>query len=358
MKISGYNLELKGSSKQEVTESTQTSLKVWSDSPNTGKAGNMAKAIFLDLSDEGKRLAYQTTVDTDVVQKSDTTGDSKEDVPDEIDLKQNLLSQFIYMLTGKHMKFFRLKLKDLKDSASGSVDSNSQSAVQPQTQARAGWGINFNYQQSYSEQSSVSFSAKGMVKTADGREIELDFKLNMSRSFYSSTNISFKAGDALLDPLVINLGTTPATLSARKISFDINIDGNKEDLSLPDSGSGFLVLDKNNNDSIDDGSELFGPQSGNGFAELSQYDSDKNGWIDENDPIYNNLQIWQHDDSGNSSLIALGQAGVGAIFLGSAQTDFKYADNQNNTQGMLRQTGIYLRENGTTGTIQHVDLSI
>lgn len=352
MRIVNYQLDLKSSSKQEITESEQTSLRVWSDASDSGKAGNISKAVLLDLSDEGKRLAYQTAGDADSVQKSGPSGDSQEDMPDEIDLKQHLLSEFIYILTGKRMKFFRLKLKDPDASSSTPADPNNQ------VQARAGWGINFNYQHTYSETSSISFSAKGMVKTADGREIELDFKLNMSRSFSSSTNISFKAGDALLDPLVINLGTTPASLSARKISFDINIDGNKEDISLPNSGSGFLVLDKNNSGSVDDGSELFGPQSGNGFAELSQYDWDKNGWIDENDPIYDNLQIWQHDDSGNPSLIALGQAGVGAIFLGSTQTDFKYADNQNNTQGMLRQTGIYLHENGTAGTIQHVDLAI
>jgi hypothetical protein len=31
---------------------------------------------------------------------------------------------------------------------------------------------------------------------------------------------------------------------------------------------------------------LFGPQTGNGFAELAEYDEDKNNWIDENDSIY------------------------------------------------------------------------
>lgn len=161
----------------------------------------------------------------------------------------------------------------------------------------------------------------------------------MSRTFYSQTSISFKAGDALLDPLVINLDSTPPSLSGKKISFDINIDGNKENINLPSSSSGFLVLDKNYNGIIDDGSELFGPQSGNGFEELSKYDTDNNGWIDENDPIYDNLQIWQHDDSGNSSLIALGKVGIGAIYLESAQTDFKYTDNQNNTEGIFLQTG-------------------
>ena len=52
------------------------------------------------------------------------------------------------------------------------------------------------------------------------------------------------------------------------------------------SGSGFLALDKNGNGKIDDGSELFGTKSGDGFADLAEYDSDGNGWIDEKGRVY------------------------------------------------------------------------
>jgi hypothetical protein len=360
MKISDYSMNLSSSSTNKTVESESTFLKIWggsSDPENQKKSDNN---VLLDLSDEGKQLYLKSTLSYECA-KTESLELSEEDVSSEEDLKQKLICDFIYYLTGKRIKLFKLKIPDDKTStdntllnpqASVSADTNLQS---PQ---RAWWGINFNYNNSYFEGSKVSFSAKGNIRTADGRDIDLEFNLNMSRSFYSSTNISFKAGDALLDPLVINLGKTPALLSGKKISFDINIDGSKEDIFVPDSSSAFLVLDKNNNGSVDDGSELFGPQTGNGFNELSKYDSDSNGWIDENDPIYNDLQIWQHDDAGNSSLIAIGKAGVGAIYLGSAKTDFKYTDSQNNTQGVLRQTGIFLREDGSAGTIQHIDLAI
>jgi len=48
-----------------------------------------------------------------------------------------------------------------------------------------------------------------MVKTVDGRTIELSLSLNMARSFSTQTNISFLAGDAKLkDPLVLNFNGT------------------------------------------------------------------------------------------------------------------------------------------------------
>ncbi len=37
---------------------------------------------------------------------------------------------------------------------------------------------------------------------------------------------------------------------------------------------------------INDGSELFGTSSGDGFKDLATYDEDENGWIDENDSIF------------------------------------------------------------------------
>jgi hypothetical protein len=352
MKILNYNLELNSSSTHQTEEREQTNLKVWvDDSKESIKQKQLTNGIVLTLSDEGKKLATQATniKEADEIYSLEKTS---EEIPDEADLKQKLLYQFIYILTGKRIKFVNIKLQDINKSSMDLL------GVSGQSPKRVGWGIDFNYQSSYTEESRVSFSANGVVKTTDGREINLKFNMNMSRTFYSQTSISFKAGDTPIDPLIINLGNTLPSLSSKKLSFDINIDGNKENISLPTSSSGFLVLDKNKNGNIDDGGELFGPQTGNGFDELSKYDTDSNGWIDENDPIYNNLQIWQHDDSGNSSLIALGKAGVGAIYLENAQTDFRYVDNQNDTQGILRQTSIFLRENGTAGTVQHIDLMI
>ena len=94
-------------------------------------------------------------------------------------------------------------------------------------------------------------------------------------------------------------------------------------------GAGLLDLDKNADGKSNDGKELFGPTSGNGFAELAALDSDGNGWIDENDPAFQQLKVWTKDASGEDHLSSLAQAKVGALFLGNASTPFSMNDTQN-----------------------------
>ena len=124
-------------------------------------------------------------------------------------------------------------------------------------------------------------------------------------------------------------------------------------------GSGYLALDKNGDGVINNGSELFGTTSGNGFADLAAYDSDGNGWIDEADEIFDKLRIWSKDANGKDVLVGLGAAGVGAIYLGSADTEFSLnSKSDNSTNAVIRKSGIFLYENGNVGTIQHVDVAM
>ena len=109
---------------------------------------------------------------------------------------------------------------------------------------------------------------------------------------------------------------------------------------------------------INDGNELFGTASGDGFADLAQYDTDGNGWIDEADDIWNKLVIWCKDENGKDQLIGLGKAGVGAIYLGNKDTEFSLnSAKDNSTNAVIRKTGIFLYENGAAGTIQHLDVA-
>lgn len=61
----------------------------------------------------------------------------------------------------------------------------------------------------------------------------------------------------------------------------MDCDGKQEEISKLNAGCGYLALDKNGDGVINDGNELFGVKTGDGFYELSKYDSDLNGWIDE-----------------------------------------------------------------------------
>ena len=55
----------------------------------------------------------------------------------------------------------------------------------------------------------------------------------------------------------------------------------------------------------------------------------------------------------------MGEKGVGAIYLGNVASDFALKSLATNaSQGQVRSTGVFLKENGGVGTIQQVDLAI
>lgn len=218
--------------------------------------------------------------------------------------------------------------------------------------------INYHFEESYYESESTSFEAQGIVKTADGKEIAIDVSLSMSREFARKISLDVTIEETVKDPLVINFDGTAAELTDRKFAFDIDMDGATDQISFVKPGSGFLALDKNSDGTINDGGELFGAQTGNGFSELAAYDDDGNGWIDEGDSVYEGLRIFSKDSDGNDQLVALGQRGVGAIYLGHTDTPFQMKDENNQLQGIVRKSGVFLNENGTTGTVQQLDLVV
>lgn len=210
------------------------------------------------------------------------------------------------------------------------------------------------------ETETTSFRGTGTVQTADGRAIDFNISLDMSRSFTQSVeSISTNTQYILTDPLVIQLEDAPDTISDQKWFFDLDGDGKEEEISGLAKGNAFLALDRDGNGKIDNGSELFGTKTGNGFKELAEYDEDGNGWIDENDAIYSKLKIWVKDASGNDKLMDLQQADIGAIYLGSADTQFSHTNIESNAvNAVVRQTGFFLHESsGMAGTIQQIDFA-
>ncbi|MBD5459400.1 MAG: hypothetical protein HDR26_00430 [Lachnospiraceae bacterium] len=205
----------------------------------------------------------------------------------------------------------------------------------------------------------TAYQAAGVARTADGREINFGVTVEMSRAFCQKYESLVQEPYICTDPLVINLDAGVASVTDQKFLFDLDADGKEEMISFAGQGSGFLALDKNGDGKINDGSELFGTKSGNGFADLAKYDRDGNGWIDEGDEVFESLKIWTKDEEGRDRLIGLKEAGVGAIYLGYTDTQFSLNNMQTNqTNAVIRSTGIYLKENGGTGTVQHVDLVV
>ncbi len=268
------------------------------------------------------------------------------------DLNMRILQALFERLTGRKFQVID-PAKIASPPAAESVSVAEGGEVAP---ASEGYGLVYDYHESHYEFEKTEFAAAGKITTADGQTIDFSVGLSMSREFYSEQNISIRAGDALKDPLVINFSGAATQLTQRDFSFDIDADGTRDQIAFVAPGSGFLALDKNNDGQINDGSELFGTISGNGFRDLSAYDDDGNNWIDENDAIYESLRIWSKDGEGNDQLIALGKAGVGALYLGHIETLFSVKDEENELLGQVRATGLALMESGRVVTMQQLDL--
>ncbi len=250
------------------------------------------------------------------------------------------------------LRSFAAKMEGLSIKMAGAARAHTGTAEQ------AAYSISISRTRIESE--ATSFTAQGVARTADGREIAFNVDIAMTRKFMERTNVFSgqltESGRVIVDPLVISLDGNAASVRDQKFVFDINADGAADEISRLGSGSGFLALDKNGDGTINDGSELFGARTGDGFAELAEYDEDGNGWIDEGDSVFNDLKVWTQDADGTDRLVAIGQADVGAIYLGSEGTEFSLTNAANTgTNAIIRKSGVYLKESGGASVIQHVD---
>lgn len=289
------------------------------------------------------------------------------------DPKLLLIRAIIEAISGKSIKFVSESAANQSDKANSTTPTMANIAnlananggeVIAVSSGNTAFGLRYNSNEVIKENETTNFSASGIIKTADGKEIQFQCDLSMQRSFYmdNSTEIFMGASTdrkSLCDPLIINFAGTAAELKNTTFAFDLNADGSAENIQELAAGSAFLVLDKNKDGKINNGNEMFGTQSGDGFADLSVYDEDGNGWIDENDSVYNSLGVWNNSAYGGK-IRSLKEAGIGAIYLQNANTEFSIKDKTTNElQGQIRKTGIFLNEkNGNIGTIQHVDLAI
>lgn len=199
----------------------------------------------------------------------------------------------------------------------------------------------------------TSVCGQGTVKTSDGRQIEFNYTVDMARQYHSDKSIEESGTVALRDPLVLSFDGKACELTDDCISFDLDADGKPEQIPGLAGNSGFLVFDRNGNGKADNGSELFGVASGNGFADLAKLDSDHNGWIDEGDSAFKQLAVWSGD-----GFQSLTERGVGALYTTSVDAPFSLKNSDNELLGQIRAAGLYLSEAGQVGQMQQVDLAV
>ncbi len=136
-------------------------------------------------------------------------------------------------------------------------------------------------------------------------------------------------------PILISISDSVYQLTSflGGVEFDLDSDGFAERISwtAADADDGFLVLDRNENGTIDNGTEVFGdvtPQppskERNGFRALAMFDDpvsggNGDGQISAEDAIFTHLQIWldaSHDGfSQASELFSLTESGIESIGL-------------------------------------------
>ena len=362
--------ELTTNSNQEVT------LEISEESKTLMEQLNENKTRLEDEEKERKHLANKQWAEMLLEQNKKSQQVKKEEenqVKSKEEMKLEVLRRMLEALKrmkGGKFTSYQSEMKKLQaeyksslrlQSGAGAVDkpSGNSQANGASSSGLTRWTKTTVTSSFFSEVENTAYQANGFVKTADGREINFNVSVEMSRAFCAKYESFIQEDYLVTDPLVINLDGNVGNISDQKFLFDLDADGKEEYVSFTGQGSGFLALDKNKDGKINDGNELFGTQSGNGFKDLAKYDKDGNGWIDEADSVFDDLKIWTKDEAGKDRLISLKEAGVGAIYLDYAQTQFSLNNaDTNETNGIVRSTGIYLKESGEVGTIQHIDLVV
>lgn len=339
MRIEESNILMASLSSSTEQSETRTEVHAWAGQPDEAELAGYR----VDILKSQQSCLEAAQYNTDIVEV-----ESK--LKHEISLEK-LLAE---ILSGR-----KIKLLDVSQyQRDEGIASEESTCVEETGSQEAGWGFQFNWNETVSEEEHVQLVAAGVIRTADKQEIEFSLQLDMSRQFVSQNSLNIRAGDALKDPLVVNFEGSSAELTNLQFSFDLDIDGIDENMPVLGRGSGYLFMDLNNDKVANNGAELFGPRTGNGFAELSQYDLDGNSWIDENDPIYERLFLWMMDDKGVASFPTLKDKNIGAIYLGNLASKFDIKSNTNQLMARLRNTSVFLTESGAPGTVQQLDLAV
>lgn len=174
-------------------------------------------------------------------------------------------------------------------------------------------------------------------------------------------SLSIEAMIQLFDPLVLDLGGDGIDLrgALTDAGFDLFGTGERVSSGFIHGNDALLYLDENSNGLCDTGQEMFGDQHGHadGFAELAHYDENGDGWIDENDAIYDDLRLFvdKNGDGENQEdeSLTLAEAGVEAIHLNAREVG-EWDEHGNR----IRMAGMFRRHSGALGGIVDADFRI
>jgi hypothetical protein len=338
MRISSSNVVLASAHQLQQSTSRKESLRYWTGERPAATAANSLGSGPPAQAASAARKA-NTPAASSSRAKGAVTGANDPESDDQLDASFRILKLLIEKMFGGKFRAVALPKPGAAD-ATPPPPAAAVDAGPPQQ----GWGMEYKLDEVTREVEQLQFSAAGVVKTADGQEIGFTLGLQVQRANEQERHMDIQAGKAPVDPLILNFDGAAADLSSGTFRFDLQANGQAKDLPLLGGASAFLALDRNHDGQVNNGSELFGPATGQGFSELAKYDSDQNGWIDENDPVFGDLRLWQPAADGQGHLATLAEKNVGAIYLDSASTPFTYKDGAGQAQAATSATGVFLQE--------------
>ncbi|MFV5421356.1 calcium-binding protein [Acinetobacter baumannii] len=172
----------------------------------------------------------------------------------------------------------------------------------------------------------------------------------------------------IYDPVVLDLdGDGIETIAANKwagVLFDHDNDGIRTSTGWVGSDDGILVLDRNGDGVINDGSELFGDsvtlkdgsQASNGYAALAEFDSNGDGKVNAEDTNFEQLKVWrdlnQDGVSQTNELFGLTELGIQSLNLNHTNTDTALGNDN-----ILAQTGSFETLDGQSHIMGDVNFS-
>lgn len=271
-----------------------------------------------------------------------------------------IMKMMIEIITGKDIDTAdetpsaEIQLKEASSQAqsSNTLSQTTNSTPSVNTTQESTFGLRYHFKEISEDYEYSEFSGHAQITLDDGREIQVSLQQIQERYFQHSEEVLIEVGTAAIDPLIISAPNTSLSFTDDKFNFDLDNDGQTDALNSLSQGNYYLAFDKNNDGVINNGSELFGPETGNGFLELSVYDEDNNGFIDEGDSIFSQLQLM----SGNGqNLYSITHLDIGAISLESIATPYTFKNQDNEIIAQSRASSYYLTEKGDIGQIQHID---
>ncbi len=162
----------------------------------------------------------------------------------------------------------------------------------------------------------------------------------------------------MLSPIILDLDGDGVELRRRKKSrarFDMDANGAADDTGWVGKGDGFLVVDRNGDGRINDGSELSflaeNPDARSDLQALAVFDSNGDGIVSSADERFGELKVWvDGNDNGITDmgeLKTLADHGIVSISLNGRSTNSSVKAGRN----ILLATSTFTRADGSVGSV-------